>query len=102
MTVVECLVPQDLLFDPVLPIPWLEDPGLHVQRLGRDAQRLGDLLEDVGTGLAQPSLDLAQIRVGDTGTLAKASQRQSGRAALVTDELAEVMAKTSRNAATAN
>src|SRR5580704_17091347 len=37
----------------------LEDARLHVERLGGDAQRLRDLLEDLGRGPAQPAFDLA-------------------------------------------
>ena len=58
----------------------LEDAGLHVERLGRDAQRLGDLLEDLGRGPAQPALDLAQIGVGDAGQLGEPAQREPGGA----------------------
>jgi len=43
----------------------VEDAGAQVQRLGADPQRLGDVLEDLGGGLAQPPLDLRQVGVGD-------------------------------------
>src|SRR4051812_13057121 len=36
---------------------FVEDPGAHVERLGRDAQPLGDALEDLRRRLAQPALD---------------------------------------------
>ena len=68
----------------------LEDAGLHVEGLGGDAQRLGDLLEDLGRGPAQPALDLAQVRVGDAGQLGEPAQREPGRAPLLTDEGPEV------------
>jgi hypothetical protein len=46
----------------------LKEPGVHVERLRGDPQRLGDLLEDLGTRLLQAALDLAEIRVRDTGS----------------------------------
>ncbi len=64
-------------------------PGLDVERLRRDAQGLGDLLEDLGRRPAQTPLDLAQVGVGDPGQLGQASQRQAGRAALLPDERAQ-------------
>ena len=72
------------------PVGGLEDPGLHVERLGGDAQRLGDLLEDLGRGPAQSPLDLAQVGVGDPGQLGQAPQGQPGRSPLLTDEGPEV------------
>ena len=64
----------------VSPVPRLEDAGLDVERLGRDAQRLGDLLEDLRRRAAQAPLDLAQVGVGDPGQLRQPPQRQPGRA----------------------
>ena len=55
----------------------VEQAGLDVQLLGRDAQCLGQLLEDLGAGLAQPALNLAQVRVGHPGVLGQATQRDS-------------------------
>ena len=68
----------------------LEDAGLHVEGLGRDAQRLGDLLEDLGRGPSQSPLDLAQVRIGDPGQLGQPPERQAGRAPLLTDEGAQI------------
>jgi hypothetical protein len=68
----------------------LEDAGLDVERLGRDAQRLGDLLEDLRRRTAQAPLDLAQVRVGDPGQLRQPAQRQSRRGALFPDERTEI------------
>ena len=68
----------------------VEDPGPHVERLGRDGEAAGDLLEDVGAGLAEPPLDLAQIRVRDAGAVAEAPQRQPGALALLADEVPEI------------
>src|SRR5688500_6989277 len=41
----------------------LEDASPHVEGLGRDAQTLRDLLQDLRARLAQAALDLAQVRV---------------------------------------
>ena len=73
-----------------VPLGRLEDPCLHVEGLGRDAQRLGDLLEDLGRGPPQPALDLAQIRVGDAGQLRETPEREAGGGSLLTDEGPEV------------
>ena len=69
----------------------VEDAGAHVERLGRDAQTLGDRLQDLGRRLAEPPLDLAEVRVRDAGGLAQLAQREARVAALVADELAEVV-----------
>ncbi len=71
--------------------PLVEDPGTHVERLGRDAQPACDALQDLGRRLAQPSLDLAEVRVGDAGELAQLPERQPRVATLVADEVAEVV-----------
>src|SRR5207249_2633892 len=57
----------------------------------RDAQPARDALQDLGGRLAQPALDLAQIRVGDAGQLAELAQRQTCVAALIANEVAEVV-----------
>lgn len=67
----------------------VEDPGADVQRLGGDAQRLGDLLEHLRAGLAQPALDLAQIRIGHPGGIGELPQRQLRVAPLLTQILTE-------------
>ena len=69
----------------------VEDAGPHVERLGRDAQALGDRLQDLGRRLAEAPLDLAEVRVRDAGRLAQLAQREAGVAALVADELAEIV-----------
>jgi hypothetical protein len=69
----------------------LEDARLDVEGLGRDPQRLGDLLEDLRRWTAQAALDLAQVRVRDPGQLGKPPQRQPGRVALFANEGAEVV-----------
>ena len=60
------------------PVGRLEDARLHVERLGGDAQRLGDLLEDLGRGPAQAAFDLAQVRIGDAGQLGEPAQARAG------------------------
>jgi hypothetical protein len=62
----------------------------YVQRLRRDAQRLGDLLEDLGGRLAKAALDLAEVRVRDARQLGELAQRHAAELALLPDELAEV------------
>ena len=54
----------------------LEQSGLHVELLGGDPQRLGELLQDLRAGLAQAALDLAQVGVGDAGLLGQTAQRE--------------------------
>ena len=73
------------------PVGGLEDAGLDVEGLGGDTQRLGDLLEDLGRGPAQPALDLAQVRVRDAGQLRETAQREARRATLLTDERAQIV-----------
>src|SRR5579884_139119 len=68
----------------------VEDPGLDVQRLGRDLQTARDRLQDLRARLAQTPLDLAQVRVRDPRELAQLPQRQPVATALVTDERAEL------------
>ena len=68
----------------------IEDPGLHIEGLGRDAQGFGDLLEDLGRRAAQAPLDLAEVRVGDAGQFGEAPQREAGRVPLLANERAKV------------
>ena len=68
----------------------VEDAGVHVQRLGRDAQGLGDLLEDLGRRLAQAPLDLAEVGVRHPGGLGQPADRHLGGVALGPDELPQV------------
>ena len=63
----------------------VEDAGADVQGLGRDAQRLGDLLEHLGRGTPQPALDLAQVGVGDPGLLSQLTQGELGGDALLAE-----------------
>src|SRR5215210_4030338 len=49
----DALAAEDGLHHVAVPLPGVEDPGPHVERLGRDGQRLGDLLEDLRRRLAQ-------------------------------------------------
>ncbi len=67
-----------------------EDPGPHIQRLGRDLESSGDLLEDVGRRLAQTTFDLAEVGIRDPGHLRQLPQRQVVDAALLADELTQV------------
>src|SRR6202167_4621860 len=52
----------------------LEKAGLHVQRLSRDPQAPGYLLQDVGTRAAQAPLDLAQVGFGDASRLGELAE----------------------------
>ena len=63
----------------------VEDAGLDVQRLGRDPEGLGELLEHLGRRLAQTPFDLAQVGIGDAGLLGELSDGDAGRLALVGD-----------------
>ena len=67
----------------VVALGGLEDAGPDVQRLRRDPQRLGELLQHVGRRLAQPALDLAEVRVGNPGLVGELAQRELGAATLV-------------------
>src|SRR4029079_18678485 len=55
-----------------------------------DAQRLGDLLQDLRRRLAQAALDLTEVRVRDARHVGELPQREAGAAALLADELTEV------------
>src|SRR5581483_3011668 len=90
LAVVQGGVTGDGLLEPLGAHTLLEDPGPDVEALGRDAQGLRDLLEDVGARLSQPALDLAQVRVRDPGERAQVPQRQAGAPALLPDERAQV------------
>src|SRR4051812_44268932 len=67
----------------------LEDSGPHVKLLSRDAKSFGDLLQDVCAWLAQPSLDLGEVRVRDAGETSQLAQRNLGLLALLTDEFSD-------------
>src|SRR6478752_8860911 len=66
-----------------------DDPRSHVELLGGDAQRLGQLLQDLCRRPAQPALDLAQVRVGDACLLGELTQRQLRADALLPEVVAE-------------
>ena len=53
-----------------------DDPGADVELLRGDPQRLGDLLQHLGRGPAQTTLDLAQVGVGHAGLLGELPQRE--------------------------
>src|SRR5438105_4647217 len=76
-------IAEDLADQVVLALALLEDARLHVERLGRDAEGLGDLLEDLGRRLAQAALDLAEVGVGDVRQLRQLAQRQARLAPLL-------------------
>src|SRR5262249_33625624 len=67
----------------------LQDPGLDVEGFGRDAQPLGDLLQDVRARLAQAALDLAQVGVGHPGRLGQLAHRDPVLLPLLPDVLAD-------------
>src|ERR1700728_2840778 len=67
-------VSEHRVTDPQARPPVLEKAGLHVQRLGRDPQAPGYLLQDVGARAAQAPLDLAQVGVGDTSRLGELAE----------------------------
>ena len=74
---------------PDLAVVEVEDPGADVERLRRDAQSFGELLEHLGRGLAQPSFDLAQVRVRHAGLLGELPQRQLRREPLLAQVVPE-------------
>ncbi len=75
----------------LVPVPLgVEDAGADVQRLGGDPQRLGDLLQHLRTRLAQPALDLAQIRIGHPGGIGELPQRQLRVAPLLAQVVTEI------------
>ena len=65
--------------------PVLQETRLHIQRLRGDPQALGDGLQDLGARLAQPALDLGQVRDGDARHGGYGLQRQAGALALAAD-----------------
>ncbi len=70
--------------------PLVENAGLHVERLGRDAQTFGDLLHDLGARATQTALDLTEVGIRNAGQLRELPHRNLRRAPLLADELAEV------------
>ncbi len=73
----------------IVTLALLENPGAHVERLRRQTECLGDLLEDLSRRLAQTPFDLAQVRVGDAGDLRELAQRHADFLSLLTDERAQ-------------
>ncbi|AHK33471.1 hypothetical protein Pd630_LPD06284 [Rhodococcus opacus PD630] len=71
--------------------PLLEVTRLDVQDLRRHPETLGYLPKHLGRGLAQPTLDLTQIRITDTGQLRQLPHRHLGRFALGTNETSDVV-----------
>ena len=65
-------------------------PATDVQRLHADPQSVRDLLQDVGGGLAQPALDLRQVRIGDVSEFGQFPDRDLGPLTLGADERADV------------
>ncbi len=84
-------VAEDVAAEIGVSIGLLEDAGLDVEGLGRDTQRLGDLLENLRGRASQPPLDLTQIRVRDPGQFGESSQRQPGASSLLANERTELV-----------
>ena len=67
----------------------VEDPGADVERLRRDAQPFASCWSTSADGLAQPTFDLAEVRVRDTGLLGELPQRQLRREPLLAEVVPE-------------
>ena len=67
----------------------IEDAGADIQRFCGHPQCLGQLLQHLSRGLAEASLDLAQVWIGDAGLFCELTQRQLRRPALTGNELTE-------------
>ena len=93
----QALVGEDRGHQVLAALPLLQDPGLHIQDFRRDAQGLGDLLENLGRRLTQAALDLAQVRIAHPGLLGQLPQRDLGAAPLVPNEVAEISHVESRH-----
>src|SRR5206468_13132777 len=52
------------------------EPGLLVQRVGRAVERRGDRIEHALGRLAQPALDLRQVRIRDPGEVRELAHAQ--------------------------
>lgn len=74
----------------LLPLPLIENPGAYVERLGRDPQGLGDLLQNLGTRLAQAAFDLAEVGIGHSGGVGELPQGELRGTPLLTQVLAEI------------
>ena len=71
----------------------VEDPGLDVERLRRDLQPLGQLLEDLRTRALEATLDLREVRIGDAGKLRELTQAELGGLTLLAQVVAEAAAQ---------
>jgi hypothetical protein len=60
-----------------------------VQRVGRQLQVVRDRIEHLLRRLAQPALDLRQIRVGDADQIRQLAHGELLQLALTADELAQ-------------
>src|SRR5262249_19659673 len=67
----------------------LDEARLDVQRLGGYPQPLGDLIEDLRAGFAEPSLDLTEVRIGHPGLRRELAQRNLRLLPLLADVLAD-------------
>ena len=85
----EALVGEDRRDQLRVALAGLEDAGPDVELLGGDPQPLGDLLQDVRARLAQPALDLREVRVGNAGEPGELTQRDLGLLALLPDEFSD-------------
>lgn len=74
----------------LLPLPLIQNPGPHIEGLGGDPQRLGDLLQHLGARLAQPALDLAEVGIGHPRGIGELPQRQLRVAPLLAQVFTEI------------
>src|SRR5215211_5880556 len=87
----QALAAEDGVHNVTVALSGVEETRPGVQRLRRDGERLGDLLEDLGRRLAQTALDLAQVGVRDPGQVGELAEGDPRRFALFTDEAAHVL-----------
>ena len=66
------------------------EPGLLVQRVGRAVERRGDRIEHALGRLAQPALDLRQVRIRDPGEVRELAHAQLAQLPLAANDLAEL------------
>ncbi len=69
----------------------IKDAGADVEGLCRDAQGLGQGLQNLGARLLQAALDLGDVGVADPGHLRQLSQRELRRLALLSQVLAKIV-----------
>src|SRR5690606_36994320 len=75
----------------LVPVPLgVEDPGPHVPRLGGEPLRLRGPSPPLRPRLAQPALDLAEVRIGHPGGIRELPQRQLRTAPLLPQVLTEI------------